>query len=76
MPAGSLAESRQVQFPGVVFAAVAYHVREGTAASSPKECVMSDPAENASRRRRHKIQRQLDEALEASFPASDPPSSW
>jgi 2-methylcitrate dehydratase PrpD len=35
---------------------------------------MSDPAENASRRRRHKIQRQLDEALEASFPASDPVS--
>ena len=35
---------------------------------------MSDPAENASRRRRQKIQRQLDEALEASFPASDPVS--
>jgi hypothetical protein len=35
---------------------------------------MNDPAENASRRRRHKIQRQLDEALAASFPASDPVS--
>ena len=35
---------------------------------------MSDPAENASRRRRQKIQRQLDEALAASFPASDPVS--
>ena len=35
---------------------------------------MSDPAENASPKRSHKIQRQLDEALAASFPASDPVS--
>jgi hypothetical protein len=30
------------------------------------------PADEARRRRAQKIQRQLDEALEASFPASDP----
>ncbi len=35
---------------------------------------MSNPAEDAARRRQQKIQRQLDEALEASFPASDPVS--
>jgi hypothetical protein len=35
---------------------------------------MSDPAQDAARRRRQKIQRQLDEALEATFPASDPVS--
>ena len=35
---------------------------------------MSDPVQDAARRRRQKIQRQLDEALEASFPASDPVS--
>ncbi len=35
---------------------------------------MSDPAQEEARRRRQKIQRQLDEALEASFPASDPVS--
>ncbi len=35
---------------------------------------MSDPAHDAARKRRQKIQRQLDEALEASFPASDPVS--
>jgi len=34
----------------------------------------SDPAQDEARRRRQKIQRQLDEALEASFPASDPVS--
>ena len=32
----------------------------------------SDSARDAARRRHQKIQRQLDEALEASFPASDP----
>jgi 2-methylcitrate dehydratase PrpD len=41
---------------------------------------MTDPAkgdpaaQDEARRRRQKIQRQLDEALEASFPASDPVS--
>jgi hypothetical protein len=36
---------------------------------------MSDEADEAARRRREqKIQRQLDEALAASFPASDPVS--
>ena len=35
---------------------------------------MSDPAQEAARKRRQKLQRQLDEALEASFPASDPVS--
>jgi len=35
---------------------------------------MSDPAQEAARKRRQKIQRQLDEALEDSFPASDPVS--
>ncbi len=35
---------------------------------------MSDPAQDEARRRRQKIQRQLDEALEDSFPASDPVS--
>ena len=35
---------------------------------------MSDPAQDAARRRHQKIQRQLDEALAASFPASDPVS--
>jgi len=35
---------------------------------------MSDPVSEAERRRRQKIQRQLDEALDASFPASDPVS--
>ena len=39
-----------------------------------QECTMSDPASEAERRRRQKIQRQLDEALEDSFPASDPVS--
>jgi hypothetical protein len=34
----------------------------------------SDPAQDEARRRHQKIQRQLDEALEASFPASDPVS--
>ncbi|HEV3181607.1 MAG TPA: hypothetical protein VGY90_02210 [Steroidobacteraceae bacterium] len=34
----------------------------------------SDPAQDEARRRRQKIQRQLDEALAASFPASDPVS--
>jgi hypothetical protein len=34
----------------------------------------SDPAQDEARMRRQKIQRQLDEALEASFPASDPVS--
>ena len=34
----------------------------------------SDPAGDEARRRHQKIQRQLDEALEASFPASDPVS--
>jgi len=33
-----------------------------------------DPAQDEARKRRQKIQRQLDEALEASFPASDPVS--
>ena len=33
-----------------------------------------DPAQDEARRRHQKIQRQLDEALEASFPASDPVS--
>ena len=33
---------------------------------------MSDPVSDAERRRQQKIQRQLDEALEDSFPASDP----
>ncbi len=35
---------------------------------------MKDSAQEEARRRRQKIQRQLDEALEASFPASDPVS--
>jgi hypothetical protein len=35
---------------------------------------MSDPAREAARKQRQKIQRQLDEALEDSFPASDPVS--
>ena len=35
---------------------------------------MTDPTQEEERRRRQKIQRQLDEALEASFPASDPVS--
>jgi len=35
---------------------------------------MSDPAQEAARKQRQKIQRQLDEALEDSFPASDPVS--
>jgi hypothetical protein len=35
---------------------------------------MTDSPTDAARRRRQKIQRQLDEALEASFPASDPVS--
>jgi hypothetical protein len=34
----------------------------------------TDPAKDEARRRREKIQRQLDEALEDSFPASDPVS--
>ncbi len=34
----------------------------------------NDPAADQARKRRHKIQRQLDEALEDSFPASDPVS--
>ena len=33
---------------------------------------MNDPVSDAERRRQQKIQRQLDEALEDSFPASDP----
>jgi hypothetical protein len=37
-------------------------------------CTMSDPASDTERRRRQKIQRQLDEALADSFPASDPVS--
>jgi hypothetical protein len=39
-----------------------------------QESAMSDPAQEAARKRRQKIQRQLDEALEDSFPASDPVS--
>ena len=35
---------------------------------------MTDPAQDEARRRRQKIQRQLDEALADSFPASDPVS--
>jgi hypothetical protein len=35
---------------------------------------MNDPGRDEARRRREKIQRQLDEALEATFPASDPVS--
>jgi hypothetical protein len=35
---------------------------------------MTDRAQDEARRRREKIQRQLDEALAASFPASDPVS--
>ena len=35
---------------------------------------MSDSLTEEARRRRQKIQRQLDEALEASLPASDPVS--
>jgi hypothetical protein len=35
---------------------------------------MTDSPTDEARRRRQKIQRQLDEALEASFPASDPVS--
>ena len=35
---------------------------------------MSDPPQDEARKRRQKIQRQLDEALEDSFPASDPVS--
>lgn len=35
---------------------------------------MTDQAQDEARRRREKIQRQLDEALAASFPASDPVS--
>ncbi|HKF97713.1 MAG TPA: hypothetical protein VKB20_05615 [Steroidobacteraceae bacterium] len=34
----------------------------------------TDPAKDEAGRRRQKIQRQLDEALEDSFPASDPVS--
>ncbi|MBV8144945.1 MAG: hypothetical protein JO184_08060 [Gammaproteobacteria bacterium] len=34
----------------------------------------NDPATAETRRKRQKIQRQLDEALEDSFPASDPVS--
>jgi hypothetical protein len=34
----------------------------------------TDPAKDQARRRRQKIQRQLDEALQDSFPASDPVS--
>ena len=35
---------------------------------------MSDPPTEETRRRQQKIQRQLDQALEDSFPASDPVS--
>jgi hypothetical protein len=35
---------------------------------------MNDPAKDEAHKRRQKIQRQLDEALAASFPASDPVS--
>jgi len=35
---------------------------------------MKDSPTDAARRRQQKIQRQLDEALDASFPASDPVS--
>ena len=38
------------------------------------EPAKGDTARDEARRRRQKIQRQLDEALEASFPASDPVS--
>jgi hypothetical protein len=38
------------------------------------EPAKGDPAQDEAHRRRQKIQRQLDEALEASFPASDPVS--
>ena len=41
---------------------------------SLQECTMTDPTQEEERRRRQKIQRQLDEALAASFPASDPVS--
>jgi hypothetical protein len=36
--------------------------------------MMGDPTEDEARKRRQKIERQLDEALAASFPASDPVS--
>ena len=38
------------------------------------EPAKGDPAQDEAHRRRQKIQRQLDEALEDSFPASDPVS--
>jgi hypothetical protein len=38
------------------------------------ESAKGDSAQDEARRRHQKIQRQLDEALEASFPASDPVS--
>ncbi len=45
------------------------------ALTGAKEYDMSDPVQDEARRRhRQKIQRQLDEALEDSFPASDPVS--
>jgi hypothetical protein len=39
-----------------------------------KDPVKAEPAKDEAGRRRQKIQRQLDEALEDSFPASDPVS--
>ncbi len=53
---------------------MAAHGSRARGARSLQECVMSDPGRDEARRRRQKIQRQLDEALEASFPASDPVS--
>ena len=52
---------------------------QGLAVPALQECTMTDSAKSdlardEARRRRQKIQRQLDEALEASFPASDPVS--
>ena len=41
---------------------------------SLQECTMTDPTQEEERRRRQKIQRQLDDALADSFPASDPVS--
>jgi hypothetical protein len=48
--------------------------RETPGPNSLQECMMNDPSQDEARRRRQKIERQLDEALAASFPASDPVS--
>ena len=52
---------------------------QGLAVPALQECTMTDSAKSdlardEARRRRQKIQRQLDEALADSFPASDPVS--